>query len=104
MTTMLQVLAIAILAIVGLRMPKGQTRGRLFSVLKAWFTVLCFWALLSHPIELESGETEIAWRLIRDQLANIDAGTFWFFLSLATAIKAVGMVSSMVRWKLMLRG
>ena len=104
MTTVLQAVAIAILAIVGLRMPKGQTRGRLFSVLKAWFTVLCFWALLTHPIELETGETEIAWRLIRAQLANIDAGTFWLFVSLATAIKAVGMVSSMVRWQLMLRG
>jgi arylsulfatase A-like enzyme len=104
MTTLLQAVVIAILAIIGLRMPKGQTRGRLLSVLKAWFTVLCFWALLTHPIELEPGKTEIAWRLIRDQLANIDAGTFWLFVSLATAIKCVGMVSSMVRWQLMLRG
>jgi arylsulfatase A-like enzyme/uncharacterized membrane protein YbhN (UPF0104 family) len=104
MTTLLQAVAIAILAIVGLRMPKGQTRGRLFSLLKAWFTVLCFWALLTHPIQLETGETEVAWILIRSQLANIDAGTFWWFVSLATAIKAVGMVSSMIRWQLMLRG
>ena len=104
MTTLLQAVAIAILAIVGLRMAKGQTRSRLFSVLKAWFTVLCFWVLLTHPIELESGETELAWRLIRATLAKIDAGTFWFFVSLATAIKAVGMVSSMIRWQLMLRG
>ena len=104
MTTVLQALAIAILAIVGLRMPKGKTRGRLFNVLKAWFTVLCFWALLTHQIELENGETEVAWRLIRAQLSNIDAGTFWFFVSLATGIKAVGMMSSMLRWQLMLRG
>ena len=104
MTTLLQAIVIAILAIVGLRMSKGQTRSRLFSVLKAWFTVLCFWALLTHPIELETGEVEIAWRLIQSKLANIDAGTFWFFVGLATAIKAVGMVSSMIRWQLMLRG
>ncbi|HIF94450.1 MAG TPA: hypothetical protein EYQ60_15225 [Myxococcales bacterium] len=104
MTTLLQAVAIAALAIIGLRMPKGQTRGRLFSVLKLWFTVLVFWQLLSHPIELETGETEIAWRLIRRQLADIDAGRFWLFLSLATAIKAVGMISSMIRWQLMLRG
>ena len=104
MTTLLQAVVIAILAIVGLRMPKGKTRGRLFSVLKAWFTVVVFWQLLSHPIELDTGETEVAWRLIRDQLAAIDARTFWLFVSLATAIKAVGMVSSMIRWNLMLRG
>jgi hypothetical protein len=52
--------------------------------LKAWFTVLCFWALLTHPIEMESGESVIALRLISDQLSRIDAGTFRLFLSLAT--------------------
>jgi arylsulfatase A-like enzyme/uncharacterized membrane protein YbhN (UPF0104 family) len=104
MTTLLQAIAIAILAIVGLRMSKGQTRSRLFTGLKAWFTVLCFWALLTHPIEIEPGKTVIALRLIGDQLKHIDAGTFWFFLGVATAIKAIGMVSSMIRWKLMLRG
>jgi len=104
MTTLLQALVIAILAIVGLRMPKGQTRSRLFSLLKAWFTVLCFWALLTHPIQMEDGETVIALQLIRDQLARIDAGTFWLFVGIATGIKALGMLSSMYRWQLMLRG
>ena len=104
MTTLLQALVIAILAIVGLRMPKGQTRSRLFSALKAWFTVLCFWALLTHPIEIEPGKKVMALRLIGDQLSQIDAGTFWFFVSLATGIKVIGMLSSMVRWQLMLRG
>jgi arylsulfatase A-like enzyme/uncharacterized membrane protein YbhN (UPF0104 family) len=104
MTTVLQALVIAILAIVGLRMPKGQSRSRLFSALKAWFTVLCFWALLTHPIKMEDGETVIALSLIRDQLTRIDAGTFWLFVSIATGIKAIGMLSSMYRWQLMLRG
>jgi arylsulfatase A-like enzyme len=104
MTTLLQALAIAILAIIGLRMPKGQTRSRLFSALKAWFTVLVFWALLTHPVEMESGEKIPALQLIRDQLAGINAGTFWLFVSLATGIKAIGMLCSMYRWQLMLRG
>jgi hypothetical protein len=104
MTTLLQALVIAILAIVGLRMPKGQTRSRLFTVLKAWFTVLCFWALLTHPIEVEPGKTVIALRLIQDQLAKIDPATFWLFVGLATGVKSIGMVSSMIRWQLMLRG
>jgi len=104
MTTLLQALVIAILAIVGLRMPKGQTRSRLFSLLKAWFTVLCFWALLTHPIEIEPGKKVMALQLIRDQISRIDAGTFWLFVSLATGIKVIGMLSSMYRWQLMLRG
>jgi arylsulfatase A-like enzyme/uncharacterized membrane protein YbhN (UPF0104 family) len=104
MTTLLQALAIVILALVGLRLPKGQTRSRLFSVLKAWFTVLCFWALLTHPIEIETGEKVIALRLIQDQLARIDAATFWLFVGLATGIKVIGMLSSMRRWQLMLHG
>ncbi len=104
MTTLLQALTIAILAIVGLRMPKGTTRSRLFSVLKAWFTVLVFWALLTHPIEMESGEKVMALRLIQDQLSGIDAATFWLFVGLATGIKSIGMLSSMYRWQLMLRG
>ena len=104
MTTFLQALVIAILAIAGLRMQKGQTRSRLFSLLKAWFTVLCFWALLTHPIEMETGEKVMALTLIRDQLTRIDAGTFWFFVMIATGIKSIGMLSSMYRWQLMLRG
>ena len=104
MTTLLQALVIAILAIVGLRMPKGQTRSRLFTALKAWFTVLCFWALLTHPMENEAGEPVIALTLIREAIAGIDAGTFWLFVGIATGIKMIGMVSSMYRWQLMLRG
>jgi arylsulfatase A-like enzyme/uncharacterized membrane protein YbhN (UPF0104 family) len=104
MTTLIQAVVIAILALVGLRMPRGQTRTRLFTVLKAWFTVLCFWALLTHPIEVESGKKVIALQLIRDQLALIDPATFWLFVGLATGIKMIGMLSSMYRWQLMLRG
>ena len=104
MTTLLLALAIAILAIIGLRMPKGQTRSRFLTVLKVGFTVLCFWELLTHPIEMESGETVIALRLIQDQLAQIDPATFWLYIGLATGIKMIGMVSSMYRWQLMLRG
>ena len=104
MMTLLQALAIAILAIIGLRMEKGQTRSRLMGALKAWFTVLCFWALLTHQIEIEPGKTVIAFELIRDQLAGIDARIFWFFVALATGIKVIGMLSSMIRWQLMLRG
>lgn len=104
MTTLVQALVIAVLAILGLRLPKGPARSRLFTVLKAWFTVLCFWALLAHPMKNEAGEEVIALELIRDAIGNIDAGTFWLFVLIATGIKLVGMVSSMYRWQLMLFG
>lgn len=104
MTTLLQALAIATLAILGLRMQKGPIRRRLLTILKGWFTILCFWALLAHPIEIKPGETVIALQLIRDQLSQLDARIFWTFVALATGIKGVGMLSSMVRWQLMLRG
>ena len=104
MITFAQILGIAILAIIGFRMPQGQNRSRVFTVVKAWVTVLAFWMLLSHPIEVEPGKKVVALQLIRDQLTRIDPATFWLFLSMATGIKVVGMLSSMFRWQLMLRG
>jgi len=104
MTYLLQALVIAVLAVIGLRMPHGKSRSRLMTLLKAWTTVVCFWALLAHPMKNEAGEQVIALRLIADTLSKIDAGTFWLFVGIATGIKVVGMLSSMWRWKLMLVG
>lgn len=104
MIYLLQALAIAVLAILGLRLPKGTTRDRLFTALKAWTTVVCFWALLAHPMKNEAGEEVIALQLIAEILGKVDPGTFWLFVGLATGIKVVGMLSSMWRWKLMLVG
>lgn len=97
--TILQILGIAILAVIAFRMPKGPTRGRVLTFLKAWVTVFAFWVLLSHEIEGVS-----VLQLIRDQIARIDAATFWTFVAMATGIKIIGMLSSMYRWILMLRG
>ena len=45
----IQILGIAILTIVGFRLPKGSpARSRLFTLLKAWVTVFAFYVLLSH--------------------------------------------------------
>ncbi len=104
MSTLMQALVIAVLAVIGLRLPKGTARSRLFTVLKAWFTVLCFWALLTHPMANEAGEKVMALELIGDTIGKIDAGTFWLFVALATGIKMIGMLSSMYRWQLMLFG
>ena len=96
----IQILGIAILAIVGFRMPKGSTaRSRVFTVLKAWITVFAFWMLFSHEIDGVS-----VLQLIIDQIERIDPVTFWTFTLVATGIKVIGMLSSMYRWILMLKG
>jgi len=97
--TMIQILGIALLAIIGFRLPKGKTRTRVFTFLKAWVTVFAFWVLLSHEID----DVPVL-QLIRDQISQIDARTFWTFVLMATGIKIIGMLSSMYRWILMLRG
>ncbi|MBB85012.1 MAG: hypothetical protein CL931_14485 [Deltaproteobacteria bacterium] len=100
MTTYLQILGIAILAVIGFRMPKGSTaRTRIFTALKAWITVFAFYMLFSHEIDGVS-----VLQLIIDQVAKIDPVIFWTFTLVATGIKVVGMLSSMYRWILMLRG
>ena len=99
MTTLIQILGIAIMAIIGFRIPKGKTRTRIFTLLKAWITVFAFWMLFSHQIDGVS-----VLQLIRDQIERIDAATFWTFVLIATGIKIIGMLSSMYRWILMLRG
>ena len=104
MLILLEVFLLAVTAIAISRLAPEPWRGRLLSFLKAWFTVRAFWLLLSHPIAMEDGTKVVAWRLIADQLANIDAATFWTFVLIATGIKVIGMLASMYRWILVLRG
>ncbi len=100
----LQILCIAVLAILTAKFAPEPWRGRILNVLKAVVTIWAFWLLLSHPIALEDGTHRVAWQLIVEQLQNIDAGTFWFYVAIATGIKSMGMLSSMYRWQLVLRG
>ena len=89
MTTLIQILGIAIMAIIGFRTAKGKTRTRIFTFLKAWITVFAFWMLFSHQIDGVS-----VLQLIMDQIERIDAATFWTFVLIATGIKIIGMLSS----------
>jgi uncharacterized protein (TIRG00374 family) len=104
MLILLEILVIAVLALLVTRFAREPWRGRSLNLLKAWVTVRAFWLLLAHPVAMEGGSKVVAGRLILDQLSRIDAGTFWTFVLLATGIKAVGMLSSMYRWQLVLRG
>ena len=101
---LLEILLIGVLALLAARALRQPWRGRVFNLLKAWVTVRAFWLLLSHPIAIEDGTRVVAWKLISEQLRDLDVSVFWTFVLLATAIKAVGMLSSMYRWLLVLRG
>lgn len=104
MSILLEVVLLAVAALLVSRFASEPWRGRLFSVLKAWFTVRAFWLLLMHPIAMEDGTKVVAWQLIAQQLNQIDAATFWTFVAIATSVKMVGMLASMYRWILVLRG
>jgi arylsulfatase A-like enzyme/uncharacterized membrane protein YbhN (UPF0104 family) len=104
MLVLLEILAIAIAALVVRRVLPEPWRGRVASLLKAWVTVRAFWLLLEHPVKREDGTPVVAWRLVWETLANIDHGTFWTFCALAAGVKFVGILASMHRWTLLLRG
>ncbi|MCP4038603.1 MAG: sulfatase-like hydrolase/transferase, partial [bacterium] len=104
MTILIEIASIALLAIIVAKVLSEPLRGRILNVLKAWVTVRAFWLLLTHPVKMEDGSHVIAWRLIRQTLENIDAGTFWLFVVAAAGIKFVGILASMYRWIVLLRG
>ncbi|HIG70845.1 MAG TPA: hypothetical protein EYG46_06800 [Myxococcales bacterium] len=104
MNAPLQILIITILAIAVSRLVEQPTRGKIHNLLKAWATVLVFWMLLSHPVKMEDGSHVVALKLIQQTLANINAGTFWLFVGLAAGVKFVGILASMYRWVVLLRG
>ena len=101
---LLEVFVYAALAVLLSRFGREPWKGRALSVLKAWFTVRVFWLLLAHPVKLEDGSREPALKLIWETLGGIDATTFWLFLACAAGIKFVGILASMQRWRVLLRG
>ncbi|MCG8587751.1 MAG: sulfatase-like hydrolase/transferase [Proteobacteria bacterium] len=102
---LLEILAVALIAIGASRLLAPPWKGRAFSALKLWLTVRCVWLLLEHPVKLEEGGPAVpAWELMAQQIREIDASVFWTFVLLATGIKLVGVLCSMLRWQLLLRG
>ncbi len=57
-----------------------------------------------HSGKLQALETETTFSAIMGFLPKIQASTFWSFVFLAALIKFVGILSSMFRWHLLLRG
>ena len=101
---LLEILAVALLALAVQRLLPQPWRGRLLNALKLWLTVRVFWLLLAHPVTVADGSKMVAYRLVLQTLAGIDHVTFWSFCALAAGIKFVGILASMVRWTILLRG
>jgi arylsulfatase A-like enzyme/uncharacterized membrane protein YbhN (UPF0104 family) len=116
---LLEILVIALAAIATARFAPQPWRGRILNLLKAWVTVRAFWLLLGHQVTVDparlrelhlrgvvpEGATHVAaWRLILAELSYIDPRTFWAFCAAAAGIKFVGILASMYRWQVLLRG
>ena len=119
MTILLEILLIALAALAVARLAPPPWRARLLNLLKAWVTVRAFWLLLAHQVELDPAQIErlhlaghvpadathvSAGRLILAQLDFIDPRTFWTFVAAAAGIKFLGILASMYRWQVLLRG
>jgi len=84
-------------------LPSG-VRTTISTALKAVITVAAFYLLLTHEVRNEQGEHVVAFRAIMDYLPQIHAETFWTWVLAGTAIRALGILASMTRWYLLLRG
>jgi len=100
-----QMILLALAALVTVKLVKQQPlRGRLFSLFKLYLTVLTVWALLFSTVTQPDGTEVQGWSLMVEQLQSIDATLFWTFAGIAAAIRFLGVLASMVRWQLILRG
>lgn len=85
------------------KLPKPLRRLLVF-VLRAAVTAGAFYLILSHGVVNEHGERMPMVQVLTKQLAAVDPYVLVPFLLLATAIKFVGILASMVRWRLLLIG
>ncbi len=102
--TAFQVFLLALAAFVASRFSPDPWKGRLVNLGKAAFTVAAFWALFAYELANEAGERQTVWSMIVEIYENIDPATFWFWVLVATGVKIVGILCSMYRWLLVLKG
>jgi len=104
MAIILELICVALAALVIGRVTKDPWRSRLFNVLKVYLTVRMVWLLLLWPVDDGSGERVPAWNMMVDLLSSIDAGVFWTFAAIGAVVRFLGVLASMYRWQLVLRG
>jgi arylsulfatase A-like enzyme/uncharacterized membrane protein YbhN (UPF0104 family) len=99
-----ELLAVGIAWFLAGRLLDPPWRDRVQNGLKAWLTVRIFWLLFAHEVKDTDGTPVTTGALLLRTLKGIDAATFAWFCFAAAAIKFVGILASMQRWVLMLRG
>ena len=104
LSVLLELVGVAVLALLAARFTKEPWRGRIFNLLKLVLTVRMVWLLLLWPVTDADGGRVPAWNMIVDQLRLIDATVFWTFAAIGAAVRFLGVLASMVRWQLVLRG
>ncbi len=81
-----------------------KLRFAISTALKAGITVLAFYALLTHKIDVGEGEPQTIIAAIAAYLPQVDSRTFWTFCIIAGLIKLVGVGFSAWSWHLLLVG
>ena len=81
-----------------------RARSLIATSVKLALTLGAFYLLLGHEVRTDDGRHVTALRAIVEYLPQIDAGVFWGFLALAAGVKFVGILASMYRWSILLRG
>lgn len=77
---------------------------RTVNLLKAWFTVRAFWILLAHEVTLQDGSRATVLKVIGQTVGNIEIETFLVFVVLSALVKFGGILASMKRWDILLKG
>jgi len=103
-TIMFELIAVGVVAFLASRLVPDRMRGTVSNALKLYLTVRMVWLLLLWPIKTADGAVVPAWQQVLDVLAQIDAATFWTWALIGAAIRFVGIMGSMLRWLLVLRG
>lgn len=74
------------------------------TLLKLIVTVVAFYALLTHKIDVGEGERKTIFEAISTYLPTVESKTFWTFCILAGGIKFIGVLCSAYSWHLLLLG
>jgi arylsulfatase A-like enzyme/uncharacterized membrane protein YbhN (UPF0104 family) len=104
MNMLLQFLAIVVLMVLTNRFVGEPLKNRLSGFFKLLLTVGMVYHLLLWPVSDGAGEKVPAWDLMVDLLRNIDPVVFWTFAGIGAVVRFLGVVASMYRWQLVLRG
>jgi len=104
MPILLEILAVALLALLASRFVPQPWRGRLYDAIKVYLTIRMVWLLLEWPVKDDDGQVVAAWRLVVDVVRGIEADTFWTFALVGAGVRFTGVLFSMLRWHLVLLG